>query len=126
MTIKEQVIEEAVRILNLHSCYPRVAVEEALKLDFYQECDKSDKLTWEDFYEVIEAVKNRTSFPAKQTKTCSNCGSDAELDPQCGAYVCTVCENHEGLARCFCGWSLSGDDGRQELIDMGEQIDEDF
>ena len=45
----------------------------------------------------------------------------------CGADVCMIgeCHHHKGLARCFCGWSTSGGDGRQELIDMGETIDED-
>jgi len=34
-----------------------------------------------------------------------------------------VCDNHQNLARCFCGWSESGGDGRQELIEMGETIE---
>lgn len=40
----------------------------------------------------------------------------------CGAYVCDTCEKHVGLARCYCGWSASGRDGRAELIEMGETI----
>lgn len=40
----------------------------------------------------------------------------------CGAYVCDRCEQHKGLARCYCGWATSGGDGRRELIDMGETI----
>ena len=35
--------------------------------------------------------------------------------PYCGANVCDDCEYHDGLARCYCGWSESGGDGRQEL-----------
>jgi hypothetical protein len=27
------------------------------------------------------------------------------------------------MARCFCGWSLSGGDGRAELEEMGEVIE---
>jgi hypothetical protein len=42
----------------------------------------------------------------------------------CGK-VCNECNDHDGLVRCFCGWSRSGGDGRQELIEMGERIDED-
>lgn len=41
----------------------------------------------------------------------------------CGAYVCDECEDHRGLARCYCGWAASGGDGRAELLDMGEVID---
>ena len=42
----------------------------------------------------------------------------------CGAKVCH-CGDHEGLIRCYCGWSASGGDGRQELRDFGEVIGED-
>lgn len=45
----------------------------------------------------------------------------------CGAHVCVTCGEHKGLARCFCGWSLT-DPGRgyAELIEMGERIDDDY
>ncbi len=43
----------------------------------------------------------------------------------CGADVCYDCGDHKGLARCYCGWSQSGSDGYRELIEMGEQIEED-
>jgi len=43
----------------------------------------------------------------------------------CGARVCDICDHHDGLERCFCGWSLTDPgNGRQELVDMGETIDE--
>lgn len=45
------------------------------------------------------------------------------FEPYCGAYVCTDCGYHKGLARCYCGWSLSGGDGRRELEEMGETIE---
>jgi hypothetical protein len=52
----------------------------------------------------------------------------------CGAEVCWVvaedgsdeCRDHKGLARCYCGWSASGGNGRQELLDMGENLDDDY
>lgn len=40
----------------------------------------------------------------------------------CGVKICYSCNEHEGLARCYCGWSASGGDGRQELLEMGEEI----
>lgn len=54
-----------------------------------------------------------------------NCEHDYsnKIDKYCGAYICNNCGNHKGLARCFCGWSLSGRDGRNELIEMGEVIE---
>ena len=41
----------------------------------------------------------------------------------CGAGVCVECDDHKDLARCYCGWSLSGNDGHRELTEMGEVID---
>jgi len=40
--------------------------------------------------------------------------------------LCTSCSDHVGMERCYCGWSKSGGDGRRELVDMGETIDEDL
>jgi hypothetical protein len=45
---------------------------------------------------------------------------DHVLDTFCGAKVCQVCDDHLGLARCYCGWSRSGGDGLRELVEMGE------
>ena len=43
----------------------------------------------------------------------------------CGAHLCVECDDHRGLARCFCGWSkTSPGRGREELIEMGETIEE--
>jgi len=59
-------------------------------------------------------------------KACNRrgCLGSYEWSSYCGAKVCTECDDHEGLARCYCGWSRSGNDGRQELIEMGETIEE--
>ena len=50
---------------------------------------------------------------------------DFEFNNHCGVKVCTVCDHHLGLARCYCGWAADGGDGRQQLVDMGETIDPD-
>jgi len=43
----------------------------------------------------------------------------------CGAYVCENCEDHRGLARCYCGWSTTRpSEGAQELAEMGENLEE--
>ena len=42
----------------------------------------------------------------------------------CGVDVCQDCRDHRGLARCYCGWACSGGDGRAELVEMGEVIEE--
>jgi hypothetical protein len=54
------------------------------------------------------------------------CTHDYYFNWYCAAYVCDLCDEHKGLARCFCGWSLSGRDGALELIEMGENLDEDY
>ncbi len=51
------------------------------------------------------------------------CGGDCWFNEYCGAYVCLWCGDHKGLARCFCGWSESGQDGYRELVEMGETIE---
>jgi len=54
------------------------------------------------------------------------CGGKYEMIENCGAWVCPECGNHLGLARCYCGWSAGGGDGRRELEDMGECIEDDY
>jgi hypothetical protein len=56
---------------------------------------------------------------------CPECNGSMCMDGQCGVRVCNNCDQHLGLSRCFCGWSLSGNNGRIELEEMGETIEED-
>ncbi len=60
-----------------------------------------------------------------RTKTCPKCKGEAVFVRYCAAYICG-CGNHLGLARCYCGWSASGADGRKELREMGENLEEDY
>lgn len=55
-----------------------------------------------------------------------HCGGDYSRNRYCGVRVCDDCDNHKGLTRCYCGWSESGGNGRQELEEMGETIDADY
>ena len=57
----------------------------------------------------------------ERQKPCG-CGGVAFFSRHCGVYVCDDCNAHIGLARCYCGWSASGSDGRRELEEMGETI----
>jgi hypothetical protein len=54
----------------------------------------------------------------------NECNHQYEVSTYCGVKVCNLCDDHVGLVRCYCGWSLSGGDGLRELIDMGEVIDD--
>lgn len=49
---------------------------------------------------------------------------DYRFSTYCGAHVCDECGDHKGLARCYCGWSQSGRNGREELAELGEVIEE--
>lgn len=71
----------------------------------------------------VKDVSHDYTVPA--VKQC-DCGGEAYLGRGCGVFICNDCGEHEGLARCFCGWSASGGDGYRELIEMGEQIEEDY
>ena len=52
------------------------------------------------------------------------CDHDYEFQTYCGVRVCNHCEDHAGLARCYCGWSKTDPGrGRQELEEMGETIE---
>jgi hypothetical protein len=56
----------------------------------------------------------------------SDCNHEWTWSRGCGVKVCLICDEHQGLERCFCGWSKTWPGhGREELIEMGETIDED-
>jgi hypothetical protein len=65
-------------------------------------------------------------MPEPDKKKCEKCGRELDRydwSKYCGALVCPGCDHHQGLARCYCGWSVSGRNGRTELIELGETID---
>ena len=49
-------------------------------------------------------------------------GHQYYMSRYCGVNVCMDCEYHQGLERCYCGWSAGGGNGRAELIEMGEVL----
>jgi len=51
------------------------------------------------------------------------CGGDYVWSNNCGASICDSCGDHFRLARCYCGWSKDGGNGRKQLEEMGETID---
>jgi hypothetical protein len=61
-----------------------------------------------------------------KTKRCDSgrCTGVAAFSRHCAAYVCDTCGTHVGLDRCYCTWARSGGNGRTELIECGEVIDE--
>lgn len=68
--------------------------------------------------QILDKVKvdwttNTVTFEAEQqlisnrVLTCE-CGGEYYFNTYCGAYVCEKCKDHQGLGRCFCGWSKGG------------------
>ena len=54
----------------------------------------------------------------------TKCKHDYVFSPYCCTYRCLKCDDHKGLARCYCGWSKTYPGrGREELEEMGEVID---
>ena len=65
---------------------------------------------------------------------------DWVVSESCGAWICVkggLCGAHftyQGkdkepgpmLARCYCGWAADGGDGRQQLVEMGENVEDDY
>ena len=47
----------------------------------------------------------------------------------CGAHATYQGKDREPgplLARCYCGWAADGGDGRQQLVEMGENVEDDY
>lgn len=57
------------------------------------------------------------------TTSCARGDHDYVYRRSCAAYVCVHCDDHRGLALCYCGWPDGI--GAEELIDCGEVIDDD-
>jgi len=53
-------------------------------------------------------------------------GGERRMDANCGAYVCLDCNDHDGLARCYCGWARDGGDGVAQLRAEGENVEDDY
>ena len=45
------------------------------------------------------------------------------IDKECGVWICIHCGYHKDIIACYCGWSITGLDGRQYLQDKGEDIE---
>lgn len=76
---------------------------------------------------TVKDTSGDRSIPLEErVKPCDACGREARHVGYCGAWVCDHCEKHVGLARCYCGWSERGGDGRRELEELGENIGDDY
>lgn len=67
---------------------------------------------------------------AMQKRKCK-CGGEALYEKACACFICATCDAHISsagfqLARCYCGWTPHGGDGRAELVELGENIEDDY
>ena len=85
------------------------------------------------YSETVESVLEYVEL-WEETKKCTH---SWERVDSCGAYVCSHCTQHASVnretqeviqtfVRCYCGWAQDGGDGRQQLIEMGENLEEDY
>ena len=76
-------------------------------------------------------TKNNTGDTNMTTTPDHNAVTDAEeckhvtrfFSRTCAAKICSECDDHEGLDRCWCGWSKTGGNGYTELSEMGETME---
>jgi hypothetical protein len=81
-----------------------------------------------------ETVESKVEYLEVEAEKCTH---SWERVDSCGAYVCSHCTQHASVnretqeviqtfVRCYCGWAQDGGDGRQQLIEMGENLEEDY
>ncbi len=89
-------------------------------------CGRFRNVEQEDEPEGCDSCKDGTQYVKLLYESCPKCGGDMARSNYCGVMVCENenCGYHKGLARCYCGWSEGGGDGRQELVEAGETIEE--
>ena len=89
--------------------------------------------SFEDAEQCAEYERHSPSRWVRESSTnvvtenvCDSHEYPERMHSSCGAFVCLNCGYHDRLVRCFCGWAIDGGNGRSQLIDMGETIDEDY
>ena len=50
------------------------------------------------------------------TSVCMECSAHARVDRETNEIIQT-------LARCFCGWAADGGDAREQLLELGENLE---
>ena len=83
-----------------------------------------------EYIEMLERTNQVQDLPHQHGKWV--------LSESCGAWICSgLCGAHftyQGkdkepgpmLARCYCGWAADGGNGRQQLVEMGENVEDDY
>jgi hypothetical protein len=77
-------------------------------------------------YDVSQPLKTRKAVDVAELCEKENCTGHYNFEKSCGAFVCCECNDHKGMARCYCNWAADGGNGRDQLVEMGETIDEEM
>jgi hypothetical protein len=84
----------------------------------------------EECFECVQAAAEEERPLMEQVRKC-RCGGEAHYQRGCACFICGRCDAHIStggfqLARCYCGWTPHGGNGRVELEEMGENLEEDY
>lgn len=66
----------------------------------------------EDCRNIVGIIMERQHLPDPVI-----CVHKYEWFEGCGAYVCTNCNDHKGLAKCYCGWGLAPGERLEDDVD---------
>jgi hypothetical protein len=95
----------------------------------------------EDWVESVEQVMDTDFIESlianNQIEQCPPHEHSWDFVDSCGASVCIECSQHasvnrdtgaivQSFVRCICGWAQDGGNGRQQLVEMGENLEEDY
>lgn len=82
---------------------------------------KAEKI---DVTVTINEIKEENFFQyhiAQLADKCETCGKrSVSWSKYCGANVCGDCNNHQGLARCYCGWNLQAGEKKIYFFHVGD------
>ena len=79
-----------------------------------QNGDYMDKLRKEIIFQAKGTLRNYFQSDLVEADGCLH---DYQMQPGCGVEVCTKCDEHKGLARCFCGWNLQPGERLEDDVD---------
>lgn len=110
-----------IRYLVRTNCEYSIEVDAASEKDALRKTEAIDFNEWAQAWSPLEAeIVSHHVHVYTMSRYCGAMVCDEEVAPL------EACGDHRGLERCFCGWSrTSPGRGMQEMVEMGEVIDDD-
>lgn len=113
--------------ININTAQEKQEETERIILEFITARNWVESLK-ENIIDDSYILYDRNNNDVGYVRIIEECEHEYSTHNRCGASVCVWCDNHlsldmeQQLARCFCGWSRSGGNGYQEMLEMGETI----